>query len=200
MEDIELVRRHRNSDPIRNTMEYREEITPAMQEKWFHSINNLQNNYFVIVHKGEKIGLISGAGIDWQKKETANGGIFIWDPSSLKTSIPLRASLLLTDLSFILGLERTYIKVLKDNDTAISYNTGMGYELLPGQENITNQTYVLTAASYREKTQKLRKVLHGENEKIDVCITDQGNDFSDFYIKLFRSAGTDKLTLTILPE
>ena len=32
---IELVRRWRNHPKIRRYMEFREEITPEMQEKWF---------------------------------------------------------------------------------------------------------------------------------------------------------------------
>lgn len=154
--DIELVRQKRNSPEIQRFMEYREEITPEMQLKWFRSVNNEFNNYFLIISGNQKVGMVYGAGIDWDKKETANGGIFIWDETIRGTQIPLAASLLLTDLSFLLGFERTYIKVLKTNSAAIAYDLNLGYTLLPGQENVLNQKYVLTEKNYLLKSAKFR--------------------------------------------
>jgi UDP-4-amino-4,6-dideoxy-N-acetyl-beta-L-altrosamine N-acetyltransferase len=164
-QDIEMVRRHRNSTAINRFMEYRKEISQEEQEKWFASIDNKFNNYFLIHHENEPAGLIYGAGIDWEKKETSNGGIFIWKESLLETQVPLAASLLLTEISFLLGLERTYIKVLRDNPKAISYNQNLGYEMLPGQEDVLNQQYVLTKENYYSKAARFRKQLvreHGE--------------------------------------
>src|ERR1041385_8348137 len=94
-DDIELVRQKRNAPNVSSFMEYREEITPEMQEKWFQSINNEKNNYFLIEYNGEKIGLIYAAEIDWEKMITGNSGIFIWDEQFRKTSVPLAAALLL---------------------------------------------------------------------------------------------------------
>ncbi|HET6992980.1 MAG TPA: hypothetical protein VFJ43_16730, partial [Bacteroidia bacterium] len=97
--DIELVRMHRNSPEIAQFMEFREEISKEDQEKWFQSINNKFNNYFIIVFRGIKIGLIYGAEINWEMNETMNGGIFIWDQKWMETPVPLSASLLLTEIS-----------------------------------------------------------------------------------------------------
>lgn len=163
--DIEMVRQHRNSTAINRFMEYRKEISPEEQEKWFASIDNKFNNYFLIHHKDEQVGLIYGANIDWEKKETGNGGIFIWKEALLETHVPLAASLLLTEISFLLGLERTYIKVLRDNPRAISYNQHLGYEILPGQDDVMNQRYVLTKENYYAKAARYRKPFvqaHGE--------------------------------------
>lgn len=171
-EDIELVRQMRNADHVRRYMEYRELITPEMQEQWFRSIDNPQNNYFLIEHEGKKAGLISGAQINWETRETGNGGIFIWEENLWGTTVPLFASLLLTDLSFVMGMERTYIKVLRDNPRAIAFVTQIGYALLPGQEEVYNQHYVLTEAAYRSKTEKLRALLHRHHDGIPACIID----------------------------
>ncbi|MDQ3047168.1 MAG: GNAT family N-acetyltransferase, partial [Bacteroidota bacterium] len=158
-EDIEMLRGWRNAEHIRNSMEYREHISPEMQEKWFRSIDNASNNYFIISYKGEKIGVINGSGIDWIKKETLNGGIFIWKEEYWNTLIPLLSSILLTDISFSLGMERSYARVLKSNPKAISFNKLLGYELMPDQEETQNQLYVLTKENYFKKTAKLRKTL-----------------------------------------
>ena len=183
--DIELVRNWRNSSQISQYMEFREYITIEMQEKWFQSIDTIFNNYFIISVKGNMIGLINGSQINWEKKETGNGGIFIWETNYLKTIIPLRASLLLTDMSIILGLERTYIKVLKDNIAAINYNISLGYELLPNQSTHYNQQYVLTKENYLSKTAKLKSTLQQkENSKINVIVDDPNHSVSQFLLRI----------------
>lgn len=164
--DIEMVRQHRNSSAISQYMEFRKEISKEEQEKWFASIDNKFNNYFLINYKGDQIGLIYGADIDWGNKTTGNGGIFIWNEKVLETQAPLAASLLLTEISFLLGQERTYIKVMRDNPRAISYNLNLGYEILPGQEDVLNQRYVLTKENYYLKAGRFRKPfvrMYGEN-------------------------------------
>src|ERR1017187_6809502 len=95
-EDIELVREMRNSAAIRSTMAYREQITPEMQKKWFESINNKFNGYFMIIHEGTKIGLINGKNIDFEKR-TCEGGIFLWDENYKDTIIPALASIIMND-------------------------------------------------------------------------------------------------------
>ncbi|TND09667.1 MAG: GNAT family acetyltransferase [Bacteroidetes bacterium] len=171
-EDIELVRLKRNSEHVRRHMEYREEISPEMQEKWFAGINTVRNNYFIIVHEGVKIGLISGADIHWEKKETRNGGIFIWEQEYWNTTIPLSASFLLTDISFILGLEKTFIRVLRDNTKAIAFNRQLGYRIVDEHDENYNQLYVLTQDHYEAKTAKLRETLLRKTDPQFICNID----------------------------
>jgi UDP-4-amino-4,6-dideoxy-N-acetyl-beta-L-altrosamine N-acetyltransferase len=186
-EDIELVRNWRNAEHVNRFMQYREHITPEMQEQWFSSIDNIHNNYFIIVVNGIKIGLINGSQIDWDKMETGNGGIFIWDVDYNKTLIPLRASLLLTDLSFFLGMKKTYIKVLKDNSSAITYNLSLGYQLLPDQETNYNQCYVLTKENYFSKTENLKHtLLKSSSGEITVIIDDPGHASSKILVEKYN--------------
>ncbi len=199
-EDIELVRNWRNSEHVTRYMEYREHITPEMQEKWFRSIDNIYNNYFVISVNGKKIGLINGSEINWEKNETGNGGIFIWDKDHSKSLDPLRASLLLTDFSFVLGFERTFIKVLKDNVNGVSYNINLGYELLPGQDNIYNQRYVLTKENYLSKTKKLKEMLlKFSPDEISVIIDDPEHPSSEMILKKYEALDTkDKKAVSFI--
>ena len=57
--DLELLRYWRNQAYIRNTMQYKEYITPKMQQVWFEKINNKYNYYFIVEHQHKKIGLIN---------------------------------------------------------------------------------------------------------------------------------------------
>jgi UDP-4-amino-4,6-dideoxy-N-acetyl-beta-L-altrosamine N-acetyltransferase len=192
-EDIELVRQKRNSAHVRRHMEYREEITPAMQEKWFRSIDNEHNNYYVITTKGKKVGLINGAEVDWDKHETGNGGIFIWEEEYWNTLIPVSASLLLTDISFIVGLERIYIKVLRDNPRAITFNRMLGYKQLPGQENVYNQRYLLTEDAYREATARLKTQLYKRyGETLTCTVNDPARPFCKKLISVYAALSPEK--------
>ncbi len=185
-QDIELVRYWRNSFLIRPFMEYREYITPGMQKKWFSSINNINNNYFLIITESKTIGLISGTQINWEEGITLNGGIFIWDRDYQETFYPSKASLLLTDFSFYLGMKSTYIKVLRDNLRSIHFNKLLGYKLCDGQENIYNQQYILTAENYFNSVQPIRKVIDAQGN-IKLIIDDKENISSKFLIERLRS-------------
>ena len=150
--DIELVRYWRNSERINRFMEFRGYITPEMQEAWFHSIDTPENNYFIIRYNGEKVGLIHGSQLDWKEYVTRNGGIFIWDESLWNTLVPLSAAFLLTEISFIFGMKKTYAKILRSNTNSIAFNRQLGYVLAEGQETQENQQYVLTPEAFYEKT------------------------------------------------
>ena len=86
-EDTELVRQWRNSPQITQFMEYREYITPEMQQDWFKSIDNFDNFYFVIEYEGKKIGLINSSKIEWDTV-SSEGGIFLWDEQYYETFVP----------------------------------------------------------------------------------------------------------------
>ncbi len=158
--DLELVRQWRNSELIRQTMEYREEITPEMQLTWFESINNMHNFYMVITYEGTKIGLINGKNIDWERKEIESG-VFFWDEKYYETFVPAIVSIMITDMLIrLFGWDRIAAHILKTNERAIQYNLSLGYRLSEGQENIENQEYILTAEAFQQRTSKLQKALN----------------------------------------
>jgi UDP-4-amino-4,6-dideoxy-N-acetyl-beta-L-altrosamine N-acetyltransferase len=194
--DIEMVRQHRNSPEIAQYMEYRKEITPGEQEKWFRSIDNEFNNYFLIYQADKPIGLIYGH-TDWNRKETMNGGIFIWDKTFIESAVPLAASLMLTEMSFRMGLERIYAKILRDNERAISFNKSLGFEILPGQEKIYNQQYVLTRDNFFARTGKLKTLFtktHGDI--IRIMITDPEHPSSKIFREIISSLKPEKIVLS----
>ena len=198
-DDIELVRQHRNSERIQQFMEYRQEITAEQQLAWFNSINNVNNNFFVIEHQGKKVGLIYGADINWETKTTGNGGIFIWDATYWETATPTASSFLLTDTSILLGLEKTYIKVLSNNPRAIEFNKSLGYRLLPNQEAILNQQYVLNIEDYKKVRATIRQRLFKPTDYAELTINFNETDSVDqFYVQLIeKQPAANKVDFTI---
>ena len=156
-EDIELVREKRNSEEVRRFMEFREEITPEMQEKWFSNIDTFANFYYIIEYKGVKIGMLNDKNMDW-KARTSESGLFLWDESYINTIVPVLASLCLLEVGFYyLNWNTSYIKVLRNNPQAIEYVTNLGYTLSEGQENTENQLYYLTRELFETKGKKIQK-------------------------------------------
>jgi len=146
--DIELVRYWRNQADITNYMEYRNYITPTNQLKWFESINNSLNYYFIIEYCGNEIGLINIRDIDFEIYE-GEAGIFIYDDDCLNSTISFQASFCLYDFCFEkLKLNRVIAHILKDNRRAIKYNKMIGYRISDNQGEINNQLYFLNKVDY----------------------------------------------------
>lgn len=153
--DIELVREKRNSPEIMQFMEYRETISPEMQEKWFESINNFENFFFIVEYKGEKIGLFNDKNIDWDKR-TSESGFFIWEKKYINTFVPILTSLCSIEFAlYNLYWNRTFIKVLKDNQAAINYVKSIGFQLCEGEANNFNQKYFLTKELFEKNASKM---------------------------------------------
>lgn len=156
---IELVRRWRNDPKISIFMEYRDYITPDMQLKWFHSVDNNQNFYFLIEVDQKEIGLINVRDVDYQQG-TGEPGIFIWDDDYLNSTVSFQSILALTDFCFEeLNLKKLIIHVLSDNKRAKDFNMSYGYQLSSNQEKIYNQEYTLVYERYQMKRAKILKLL-----------------------------------------
>lgn len=156
--DIELVRYWRNQSDISNFMEYREQITAEAQKKWFRSINNPFNYYFIIEFEDKQVGLINAKNYD-SKIGFGEGGIFIWDIAYINSFAAVFSTLCLLNFVFfhlkICKISR--IRILRTNERAIHYNKLIGYKLLPNQDKIENQLYELTIEDYIKYGTKLNK-------------------------------------------
>lgn len=157
--DIELIRKKRNSSFVKRHMIYRETITSDMQKKWFKSVNNDRNVYFLILHGKKKIGLTNSANINWKRK-SAEGGIFLWESEYVGTPIPLIASLISFELFFnVFKLKYCYIKVLKDNQNAIRFNEMFGFKRLGENEGENYYDYCLFSGDYEKNISKTKNLI-----------------------------------------
>ena len=173
-EDIELVRQKRNSEDIRRVMQFRDEITPEMQLKWFQSINNFNNYYYIVEYEGKKVALINDKNMDWEAR-TSESGLFFWDKDYIHTFLPILASLVLLDVGFYyLDWKTSFIHVMRDNFAAIGYAQQIGYELADGQEEVENQLYYLSRESFETKSRNIRRAARAFQE----------NDYPEGYLLL----------------
>jgi hypothetical protein len=156
--DIELIRYWRNQSDIVNFMEYKNYIFPDAQKKWFTSIDNKLNYYFIIEFENKKIGLINVKNYD-RLAGFGEGGIFIWDKNYVGSFAAVFSSLCL--LNFMLlkvnVCSKSRVRILSNNDRAIHYNKLLGYKLISGQERELNQLYELDVNDYLQMGEKLNK-------------------------------------------
>ncbi len=139
---IELVRHWRNDPKISKYMEFRDHITPDMQRAWFEKINNNDNYYFIIVYKGNEIGLINIKDIDWQIGQGESGS-FIYDDKYLNTDIAYRAHIVLYDYFFnILKGKSLRAHILADNNRSIRFSCFLGYK------EVEKNQYILIDKDY----------------------------------------------------
>ncbi|HNW70978.1 MAG TPA: GNAT family N-acetyltransferase [Bacteroidales bacterium] len=176
--DLELVRTKRNSADVSQYMHYRGQITPEMQAAWFKTINNPNNFYYIIEYKSEKIGLVNDKNIDWDAK-IAEGGLFIWDERYVNSIVPMLVSYLMIEIAFyILGWDKTFIKVLKSNARAVEYNLAIGFTITDD----TNDDFVimmLTLQQFEEKAEKLKQVISHLPSNDFITLTFDSDDKSD---------------------
>lgn len=157
-DDIEIVRSWRNDPEISQFMVFRDHITPEMQVAWFRSIDPLRDFYFVVEVDGEKAGLIDVKRISWETRSGDAGSFY--QKRFHNSIVPFQGSF--SGLEFVfdeLRLDYLEARTLKDNRRAIRFNTSLGYELQPGQDDVENQLYICTRESFERKTLHLRKAL-----------------------------------------
>lgn len=191
---IEMVRQWRNSDIIQKHMQYKKQITQDMQKKWFASVNNIENNYMLIKVKDEFIGVINGAKINWETKITGSGGIFIGQLEYWSTSYPIAASLLLTDISALLGFISTKVEVIKSNKRAIAYNKFLGYELI--NESCDGVLEMeLKMSTYQKKRSLIRDMYFSyiESYTPQIIVDNKDNAIESFYLPKLEVLAADKL-------
>jgi UDP-4-amino-4,6-dideoxy-N-acetyl-beta-L-altrosamine N-acetyltransferase len=187
-EHLELVRQQRNNPAIRKYMEFQDEITPEMQLKWFKSIDNINNYYYIIEVNGDKIGLIHNKNVDWQSKNSESG-IFIWDKNYLSSYAPLFASLCFCEIGFyIFQGGDSIIKVRKDNHRAIEYNKLLGFELYDDTFSDEFNQYILTKESFERKSKKYRQLAmemnnNDSNLYLDLNEADKQNGIISLFVK-----------------
>lgn len=156
---IELVRNWRNDPKISQYMEFKDYITPEMQEKWFSKIDNECNYYFIIVYQGKEVGLTNVKDINYDKME-GEGGIFIYADEFLNSDVAYRATMCQLDYFFeTLNFNQIVGRVLRNNKRAIRYNNSLGGEPLPNQEHLENQLWRTPKDKYLICRTKLLQLL-----------------------------------------
>ena len=177
-------------------MQFKEYITPEMQNNWFESINNPYNYYFLITSENIKLGLISCKNTSMDTR-IAEGGIFIWDEKFWGTPIPVLASMsMLETIFFILESgEASTATIRKENKRALKFNELLGYKIIGESENKECWRLILYKSDYIRVKRKLEKSVRifsqGQNKIFISGKPDKNQDevLNDYFVKQQLTAG-----------
>lgn len=137
-DNLELVRTWRNREEVREKMVYKNCIQFDDQLKWYRSIRNISNIYYVAQYKSIPFAVMNFKQINWDA-EFAESGIFVGLKEFLITEFPAIAALLLMDFAFqSLGFEKIFSKTLISNSNLTSYSRKLGYQLISSDELTQN--------------------------------------------------------------
>jgi hypothetical protein len=174
-DEIELVRQWRNQDFVVDNMDYKKKITKEEQEKWFHSINNKYNYYFIIKWQNKKIGIINAKNYN-PELGFGEGGIFIGEKEYLNSIAPTFATLCLLNVVFLVikltNISR--VKILNSNLKSIEYNKLLGYKLMQESNDGISSYFELTLENYVKYGSKLNqaaKLTNHNNDEIHIIGT-----------------------------
>jgi len=157
-DDLELIRTWRNSDYVNKRMVMNEYITKEMQEKWFESINNEYNYYFIAEFNNEKVGVINIKNIN---NNYGEGAIYLASEKYENTGIVARIVMCFNDFVFE-NLKLNYIcsHVKRDNIKAKNSSIAQGCVEVKEKSTLDFIYFTLHKTSYINKTKKIRKILN----------------------------------------
>ena len=155
--DLGLILKWRNNDWVRKNMFVQDVLQEKDQLAWFDSINNASNYYFIIEYLGDKVGLIHAKNFS-EEEGIGEGGIFIGEYEYLETWASVMASICLLNFIFTkLEINRSVIRVLAQNKSAISYNLQLGYKI--DFEDAIEIRMMLDKADFFQKYNLLKSTL-----------------------------------------
>jgi RimJ/RimL family protein N-acetyltransferase len=153
-EDIELVRKWRNSDRVRNKMVYKEFITREQQISWFKGLNPQKDFYFLFFVSDIPIGLVNLKNVSSSEAEY---GVFVGEESFDGKGYAFAAVFLINHLAFmIMNLEKLVATILDDNKPAIRFNKALGYSLEKSIDGVGS--YVLHKEVFNSKYKYLENL------------------------------------------
>ena len=145
-------------------MEFQSEISPEMQEKWFKSIDNDANLYYIIIYNHEEIGLINIKDID-TRTGCGESGVFIYCDKYLNSDISYRAHLVLFDYYFLqLGYENLKAHIKAFNKRASRLVLFIGYKQIDSTEYVLNKEDYIFNKNRERFVKKYNYLINRRNE------------------------------------
>lgn len=154
---LELLRTWRNSDFVRNTMQFQEYISESSQLVWFDSLRISNSRYFMIYNGSEFVGCCNIKNID-QRTLIGEGGVFLGESRFQKSLDAVKAVFLMYHWSFMKkGLQGAICEVLLDNSRATKLNKMLGFSMEVHDDGILRGS--LTQLDFMKAYAKYNRVL-----------------------------------------
>lgn len=140
-EDIEDVRRWRNSDLINGVSYNRTHITSDMQQKWYKKIeNDISQRHWIITYNNENIGYAAIRNIDEKNRKCEFSSLYIGETKYLLSGTGAIAEYLIIDEIFnSFKVDKIFCEVLELNSKVIQLHKRFGFEV----EGVLKNHYII---------------------------------------------------------
>lgn len=126
--NLETLRNVRNRASELGFMLDNRYISESMQQRWFDSLDAMQNYYFIVYSNDILVGAAHLTEVDIEKGE-AESGLYLIQPDYKGTHVAVLSSLLLLYMAFnLFQLDYLKAKVLLSNTIALRYNAALGFK------------------------------------------------------------------------
>ncbi len=160
-DDLEMVLNWRNSEHIRQYASTKEIIDLQTHTRWFHTLKEKGDLYFIIETDNKAVGLI------WANKFIHNScetGMYIYETEIQNTLFAYKASLTLNDYLFnTKNLDSITCEILHENSRSIRYTLSLNYK--EQKKNDTLIWYVLRKVDFIPNFKKISKLLNKSIKK-----------------------------------
>jgi UDP-4-amino-4,6-dideoxy-N-acetyl-beta-L-altrosamine N-acetyltransferase len=163
-QDIELIRKWRNSDLINNVSFSNQYISAEMQQEWFEKISKDNNGrHWIITADNNAVGYASVKNIDIENSRCEFASLYLGEPAMLGSGIGAIAEYFLIDYVYNnLNVRKIFCEVLETNSKVIGLHKKFGFEV----EGILKDHYkkdkfisVYILALFKENWEKKKPIL-----------------------------------------
>jgi len=153
MEDVAYVSQMLNPSE-EDSLDALKDNTAEKVGAWIESNYNFESFYFIIEHKGVKIGLIAEKELDWQKR-TSEFELVLWDETLTKQNIPLLAVRCLLETGFYYLYWNSFKTTVNQADSKrIETLNILGFRLSGDSKPGGDQEYSLTRNQFETEAQQ----------------------------------------------
>jgi hypothetical protein len=178
----------RNRDDIRRRMHEQAYITSEQQDRWFSSINNQNNYFFLIFSEDSPVGVVQAKNVDYLSR-TGEGGIYIWDARARSAGVGAKASLCLLDIAFLLvSMNTITAKVRTDNPVAQRHNLSFGYRF---SNDACSEYMSLSRENFLSKGPRLRALCSNGQDLQPTSINDMEFPEASTDLELYKNLPDD---------
>lgn len=168
VDDLELLRKWRNSEPVKRHMLTMDEISNEQQRAWFQYITRAKNQlHFVIEYGNKPIGSCNikcrGPSADIKESDYYELGLYIGDQQYAGNLIAFAPTLVMNDYCFKqLSAKALHAVVKSENTAALRYNEKLGYTV---ERSGPLYELVLTQDRYEDATAVIKQLLSRPKRK-----------------------------------
>jgi len=139
--DLSMTREWRNKDRVRMKFVTTNKLEPDSHQRWFEQYLLKDDDYLFVIEETDAlkkpVGQIGMYNIDRSERKAEYGRLMIGEENALGLGIAAEASrLMIEHFSKNFGIDKVYLEVKADNESAYKLYESLGFERTGEHENL----------------------------------------------------------------